>query len=173
MDMLKGLWVATGDRNVTNGWMGETFGWPFGQPIQGFQRNRGDQSMTTVKSADIAIGLPVMRETINVSVLRSDLDAVMAKSPNCNRMDVIRSLIGITGDIVKAEINSKQVVFSSTSIEEFALKDKLDATLRIDYMTRRYGKSETREALTELINGMIAENRPVAMRNGNEFALRR
>lgn len=97
----------------------------------------------------------------------------MAKSPNCNRMDVIRSLIGITGDIVKAEINSKQVVFSSTSIEEFALKDKLDATLRIDYMTRRYGKSETREALTELINGMIAENRPVAMRNGNEFALRR
>ncbi len=129
--------------------------------------------MMEVKSANATIEIQTVKDTINVVGLRSDLDAAMAKSPDCKRMDVVKSLIGITGDIVKSEIGGKPVVFSSNNVAEFTLKGKLDATLRIDYMIRRYGKAETREALTRLVNGMIAENKPVMTGNGSEFALRR
>jgi hypothetical protein len=136
-------------------------------------KGRGGQFMMDVKSTNATMGVQIARDTINVGGLRSDLDAAMAKSSECKRMDAVKSLIGITGDIVKAEISGKPAVFSSNNVAEFSLKDKLNSTLRIDYLIRRYGKAETREALTELVNGMIAENRPAMIGSNSGFALRR
>ena len=112
--------------------------------------------MLTVKTAPVAPKVEAARETISVEKLRSDLDSAIAKSPGCRKVDVIHGLISIVHDMVLADVTGKPLKFSNDNkAGEPTLRDKLQSTLEIERLIKRYGRGNTKQALILLIDGMV------------------